>query len=53
MDQQLEGVYEAVVARNPGEAEFHQAAARSGPGWRVCLTTISAFRIEQEQADAR
>ena len=26
MDQQLEGVYEAVVARNPGEAEFHQAA---------------------------
>ena len=25
MDQQLEKVYEAVIARNPGEAEFHQA----------------------------
>ena len=25
MDQQLERVFEAVVARNPGEAEFHQA----------------------------
>ncbi|AQP46754.1 glutamate dehydrogenase [Tessaracoccus aquimaris] len=25
MDKQLERVYEAVIARNPGEAEFHQA----------------------------
>ena len=25
MEQKLEGVYDAVVARNPGEAEFHQA----------------------------
>ncbi|MHA6509210.1 NADP-specific glutamate dehydrogenase [Tessaracoccus sp. Y1736] len=25
MEQQLEGVFQSVVARNPGEAEFHQA----------------------------
>ena len=25
MEQQLEGVFQRVVARNPGEAEFHQA----------------------------
>ncbi|NLE97324.1 MAG: glutamate dehydrogenase, partial [Propionibacterium sp.] len=28
MEQALEGVYESVVARNPGEAEFHQAARK-------------------------
>ena len=25
MDQQLQSIFESVVARNPGEAEFHQA----------------------------
>ena len=25
MDSQLENAYEAVLRRNPGEAEFHQA----------------------------
>ena len=28
MEQALEGVYESVVARNPGEAEFHQAVRK-------------------------